>query len=291
MSDSTAFSDPQKGLPPNRGQLNVILHGLFTILVQKDEITVYIPNMGSDHTYKAGSWLAEINLDPGDYQLEGAIARDVKDGVFDPNQNMVLNKVRINDAECCGRVYATLHLPLTKAVSLRRLAIAPGALGGDSRDKVDQPDGEHFSAAVQILTYDFNNDANLRLGDHPWEPIFDEGFVNLHVFAQPESPPEDDHIRHAFQMSMGLFTGVDLVLKQPVAPADVEKEAEEVKALGGIHPQELQGLDERRLWLGALGRAIKDHRDLNQTSSDFTPFDGPGGCSGSNTGNNGGGNS
>src|SRR6266550_3204575 len=66
-------------LPGSPGKLNVILHGLFDFNQEtkdknkeKDEIAVYIPNMGSAHLYKAGNWLAEITLEEGaDLRLEG----------------------------------------------------------------------------------------------------------------------------------------------------------------------------------------------------------------------------
>src|SRR6185503_11012727 len=88
------------------------------------------------------------------------------------------------------------------------------------------------SATVQVLTYDFENDARLRLGDHPWEPVLEwdpvlnESVVNLHVFSEPERNLTDDHLRQAFRASVGLYVGVDLTLNAPAQPANLRDPSE-----------------------------------------------------------------
>jgi hypothetical protein len=284
-TDATRSTDSKRNsLPGSKGTLNVILHGLYIILV-KDEITVYIPNMGSDHTYRAGNWLAETTLDAGDFSLEGTNSPTPDKHPFKPEDNILLRDVRVTDANCCDRVYATLHLPLPKSVqSLGKLSVPEGGIGGDSEKKIADNSGK-FSARVQILTYDFESDANLRLGEHPWEPVFDDGFVNLHVFSEPDQTPEDDHVRHAFQMSMGLFMGVDLSLRKPLSPAVQSADGE--KSTPGVHPLELQSLILRLQWLAVIGRAIKDHRDLNKLWDDPVAFNDDGSCSGAGIGDDG----
>ncbi len=264
MSTSNAASPTEtteKGLPGTPGTLNVFLHGLFTIVVSDQEITVYIPNMGSEHTYKAGNWLAEAALNPGDFKLEGVSAGDVKQR-FCPKQNVVLRNARATDPVRSDRVYATLHLPYPplSIKSLGRLVVPEGGIGGASKDLL-YPGADKRSATVQILTYKFSSDANLRLGNHPWEPLLDEGFVNLHIFSESEQSDKETHIRQAFQLSASLLAGVDLTLLKPTEPADLQ--AEEAEIPEGVHQLEVQGLVMRNFWLGVLGRAIKEHRDLN----------------------------
>lgn len=268
------------GLPGNAGTLNVILHGLY-IFVVKDEITIYIPNMGTGHVYRAGNWLAEATLEMGDFTLEGTSSDPGKKPnkrPFDPEKNIVLKGVRVANPICCDRVYATLHLPLTDSVrSMSLLSVPPDGIGGDSRDKVIPV---KYSATVQILTYEFSSDANLRLGQLPWEPIFDEGFVNLHILSEPDHVEEEDHVRSAFQMSMGLFSGVDLSLKKPMGEADLDQEIKDPELPPGVHPLEVQSLLMRAQWMEILGRAIKEHRDLNGFWKDPVAFDDAGSCSG-----------
>ena len=55
-------TEEESTLQGSSGRLNVILHGLFAFDHQNDEIVAHIPNMGSEHTYKAGTWLAENAL-------------------------------------------------------------------------------------------------------------------------------------------------------------------------------------------------------------------------------------
>lgn len=270
-----------RGLPGNAGTLNVILHGLY-IMVVTDEITIYIPNMGTDHVYRAGNWLAEATLEMADFTLEGTSKGDPgkkpNKFLFDPEKNIVVKGVRVGDPSCCDRVYATLHLPLPISVrSMSLLSVPRDGIGGDSRDKVLPYSA---SATVQILTYEFSSDANLRLGQHSWEPIFDEGFVNLHILSEPDQVPEEDHVRHSFQMSMGLFTGVDLSLRKPMGPANLAKEIADHGLPPGVHELEVQSLLMRDEWMEVLGRAIKEHRDLNGFWKDPVAFDGEGSCSG-----------
>jgi len=269
-----------KGSP---GKLNVILHGLFAFF-QDDELTAYIPNLGSEHVYKAGNWLAETNLaEHSDLRLER-----VKPGTnrLRPDHNLLLQgsvHAAMNTLENHS-VYATLRLPYpTYPVrSLGRLIVPAGAIGGDDKKRIigfsDSRDLR--CATVQVLTYDFASDADLRLGDHPWEPSLENGYVNLHVISEPEKAPMQDHIRHAFQATMALFVGVDLALRQTMRSGDLEEEKKERPA--GVHELELQGLIRRQRWLTALRRGIKDSRDLNGIWDDPTAFDGgdPDSCPG-----------
>src|SRR5215471_4884186 len=61
--DSThgKLPDDVKG---SEGILNVILHGTFAFAEDNSEkeLTTYIPNMGTEHVYRAGTWLAESTL-------------------------------------------------------------------------------------------------------------------------------------------------------------------------------------------------------------------------------------
>ncbi len=287
-TDATITPQPkQRGLPGNPGTLNVILHGVFIFEV-KDDITVYIPNIGADHVYRAGTWLAEGNLEMGDFTLEGTVKNDSgKPPVkrpFDPAKNIVLKGVHVSDPSCCNRVYATLHLPLPISVrSMSILSVPADGIGGDSKDKVVTGSGR-YSATVQILTYDFSSDSDLRLGRHPWEPIFDEGFVNLHILSEPDRSEEEEHTRYAFQMSLGLFTGINLSLRKPMGDADLVREISGDELPPGVHELEVQSLVMRMQWMQVLGRAIKEHRDLNGFWKDPTAFDGLGSCSGGGCG-------
>ena len=275
-------SAPAK-LPGSPGKLNVILHGLFDFDQEKDkeEIAVYIPNVGSEHLYKAGNWLAETTLAKGaDLKLEG-VTKGSTVNKLHPDRNIILGNVPVNANP--DNTYAILRLPFPSwpIQSLQRLTIAAEGLAGDTKPKLLDGRPAVQTATVQVLTYPFDSDASLSLGNHPWEPVLEDGYVNLHVFSEPERNLMEDHLRHAFQASMGLFGGVDLKLERPAQPADLDAEKKELPP--GVHELELEGLVLRQRRLAVLGRAIKESRDLNTIWDDPTPFDGsdPSTCSGS----------
>ena len=305
--ESAAAEAPKRQGSP--GKLNVILHGLFAF-DQEDEIVAYIPNLGSEHLYKAGSWLAETNLEEhADVRLAGVLPTDLKledlpelespeslkikkdafkgDTILgyklDARHNIVLGDVPVSaNATQCHCIQATLRLPYPPSPikSLRRLKIPAVALGGDDKEKVVNGNAEVESATVQVLTYDFANDNDLELGDHPWEPVLEwdeetkENYVNLHVFSEPEQRPTEDHLRHAFQAGVGLFVGVDLTLNGPTRPPDPDP------PVPGVHEFELQDLVQRQRWLEVFGRAIKEGRDAQAIWDDPTPFTGSDSCTG-----------
>ena len=271
-----------------KSRLNVILHGLFTWRDEGDQdIVAYLPNMGSEHAYKAGTWLAETDLDQhADLSLTGVTGGSAH---FNGGNNFVLKKdVRLCDCGCEDQtVYAILRFPRPKDIQSRQvLKIPPGALVGDTGRVNTQPDGSIHNATVQVLTYDLN-DGELRLGDsratddplrsHPWQPVLDGQYINLHIFSEPERSPDGDHVRHAFQASMSLFVGLNLALKQPPEPVDGTNATSDIP---GVHALELEDLIHRRRRLALLGRAIKQSRDLNSIWADPVPFYGDEACLG-----------
>jgi len=264
-------------LPGSKGKLNVILHGLFVFVHndKKREITAYIPNMGSEHQYKAGNWLAETNLaEHGDFELQRVTAGTDK---LVPEKNLIVEGVRVpTNLHGHHSIYATLRFPYPAypIKSMGRLVVPPGSIGGDDKQKIvgySQEQALH-SATVQVFTYDFDSDAELRLGNHPWEPVLNDGYANLHIISEPERRAPEHHVRQAFQASMALFVGLDVSLRRPMLPADLDGEKKELPA--GVHELELQAVVRRQRWLSVLGRAIKDSRDLNGLWDDPTPFDG-----------------
>jgi hypothetical protein len=288
-------------LPGSPGKLNVILHGLFDFDQEtkkdgkgQDQISVYIPdvnrikpphNMGAGHkmtkhVFKAGNWLAETTLERGKFVLKG-VAKGSTENKLSPDRNMIVGKdLKVNSNRT--NTYATLVLPYPALPiqSLRRLTIPANGLSGKSKKTVLNGSKNVQNATVQVLTYSFESDAELALGDHPWEPVLEGGYVNLHVFSEPEKNPTEEHLRHAFEASMKMFDDVDLELTRPAQPANYEAEKSETPP--GVHSLELEDLVRRQGRLAVLGRAIKEPRDLNTIWDEPTPFEGnsAGACSG-----------
>src|SRR5262249_36406314 len=131
--------------------------------------------------------------------------KTIKGYKLNPKHNIVLGDVPVSsNATECHCVHATLHLPYPPypIQSLRGLRIPADALGGEDKQNLVKCNSEVESATVQVLTYDFENDNELKLDDHPWEPVLEwdeedkENYVNLHVFSEPERTPTEDHLRH-----------------------------------------------------------------------------------------------
>jgi hypothetical protein len=216
--------------------------------------------MGTEHAYLAGNWLSETALnDRETYALKGV--NPGKRTQFSREANIVLER-RAAPAAHHGHgghgVYATLALPFPASMaSLGRIPLNPGKdLGGDDKSKVKAS----AVSTVQILTYTFDNDADLMLGNHYWEPIVDEaGIVNLHVFAEPERPPSHGHMRMAFQVSAALVLGSSITLKRPPGIADLAAEAGHLPK--GVHPLEIEDLLQRYRRLQSMGQAIRQGGD------------------------------
>lgn len=271
----------------NPGKLNVILHGLVMFFQRQNEITAYLPNMGPEHAYRAGTWLAETAIDEhADITLRvpknghtGDIFR------FDPNpdKNVFLKGVRPCTCGCEDHtIYATFHLPYPdeEIRSLAPLKIPMDALEGQDKEGLEDAVGdakgevkEVSSASVQVLTYHFATDRDLCLDNHPWEPLVvrenGTNYVNLHIFAEPELSVNEDHVVHAFQAATAIFAGVDLRLKKPLKPGPMDIPDPQI---AGILKLELEDLVHRRRRLDVLGRAIRESRDLNSIWNDPVPF-------------------
>src|SRR6266566_929296 len=116
----------RQGLP---GKLNVIFHGLFSF-DQEEEIIAYIPDMGSEHQYKAGKWLEETNLEEhADFTLEGVVKGPPRENKLLRDHNIILGDVPVSvKAHECHCIHATLRLPYPASPirSLRRLRIPAG---------------------------------------------------------------------------------------------------------------------------------------------------------------------
>jgi hypothetical protein len=255
------------------GRLNVILHGLFVFRETPRGIDALIPDMGTEHAYVAGNWLAETPLAGRQtYALKGVNAG--KAAQFSRDANIVLRR-RAAPATHHGHgghgVLATLEFPFPSAmVSLGRIPLNPGKdLGGDDKSAVKA----RAVSTVQVLTYSFDNDAELFLGSHYWEPVVDPaGFVNLHIFSEPQRPPSHGHMRMAFQVSAALVLGSSLNLKRPPGIADLAKEAGSLPQ--GIHPLEIEDLIQRNRRLQAMGQAIRSGGDAGGSWGRLQGFSG-----------------
>jgi hypothetical protein len=272
-------------LPGSEGKLNVILHGLYAFAedLQARWITAYIPNMGTDHVYKAGTWFGETDLaEHADLRL-GGVREEEEPGTetIKAKVNLVVQGPSVyRRPHESDMAYATLRLPFPREPirSLRTLTLPQNSVGGPSIGQMIDfsEEREKPTATVQVLTYNFESDAQLQLGNHPWQPALEGDYVNLHVFSEPERSIGEDHVRHAFQAMMSLL-GAKLSLNRPADDYDISKLPDR-EIPEGVDRIELQTLLERQRWLMALGRGIKEGRDVNGIWKEPIPFGGGGIC-------------
>jgi hypothetical protein len=189
--------------PPN---VNVIFHGLGLFVEQDGYIDLLIPNMGTEHVYRAGSFLAEENLAPRPlntpYCLAGVTAGNAK---FDTGKNFVIPNQNFDQSAGPDQVYARIVLPYpAEIVSLRptRDVLHP-EIDPAGLFTIQHPCG------VQVLRYFASDITQVSLSPHPAKltPNVDGKFVNLHIICE-----EDEYIqyqaRSGFERLLALLPGV-----------------------------------------------------------------------------------
>ncbi len=244
------------------GTLNVLLHGTFAFIQDEKQIQAHIPQL-DHHVARAGNWLAETELRPGRYELKGTDERGR--AKLDPEKNLIVTSefIPVTKERRKEILYATLTLPRPQTITSLRVAGLPK---GSLKPGNEKP--EHV-ATLQIFTYKFENDAELRLSladevgqnllAHYWEPVFTTGdYINLHVFSAENHPHDPDHAKQAFAVIMELL-GSDLKLERP-HPAGG---ATETDLPLGVIPEETEDLMPRTLRMARLGRLFKQNGDLN----------------------------
>jgi hypothetical protein len=192
-------------------RLNVILHGLFAIHEQKSGLTVFLPDMGPVHSYRAGAWLGETSIRPGAvHTLKGVAPGHAR---FAPNINIQIN--RPGALPPTDKTHSTLHLPTPAAIaSLMSHPVTPGLFTGADAPKLQTT----AYPTIQVLTYDVISDdySDVTLTDHPWSPIIEPGLPtqNVHIISEEELV-ESTHSLQAFDRSAEIL-GFDLAMTESV---------------------------------------------------------------------------
>jgi hypothetical protein len=260
------------------GKLNVILHGALVYQrEQPNQITAWIPKL-DHHVYRAGNWLAETDLQPGHYLLEGVDPAET--GAFDPMRNLILKPPQPNKPDE-SLVYANLIFPWPKKITSLRVAKIPEDFFKHS-DELAVECNPQFAATLQILTYDFEDDTRLKLADatlkpscgHYWEPVLIDGYINLHIFAAEDHFEQPSLAVEDFKTCAEMF-GYKIRLPRPVPVSGVDH----TEPPDGVAEEETEDLAPRTLRMGLLGRLVKQNGDANQAWFGDDALDGvPGGC-------------
>jgi hypothetical protein len=255
--------------------LNVIFHGLCVFVGRKTGFEVLLPDLGPEHVFRAGVWLAETNIKPGaEIRLEGVVPGSA---ILERRKNLMVlpEKTDHFPRSASKKPFATLALPRPKQIhSLRPVVLTPGLdLVGSSVNSTYlyiRDDGKIWQSTLQVFHYEVANENRLALTNHRWIPAFVNGVTNLHVFAEPETPQPIGHSISEFGEGSALFQGLDVrraraSILPPFSPTDLPP---------GICVEELEDMVPRTKRMGYLGRYKYSGEDPGLAWDDQDPFGG-----------------
>jgi len=257
--------------------LNVILHGLYLMVQRPLGIEILIPDMGPDHTYRAGEWLGEITLAPGTYWLSGVDYDGKK--FCDPSKNFIVNKCQPNSVP--ESLYARIFLPPPiECCSLRPTKLTSDELSVDpTLDVSGNPKDGYPISTVQVLRYHIQNDdpKNVRLSCHHFtksaQQFDDDFYMSLHIIAAPDFPEYTAHAKAGFATLVNMGEGLKDRI-QLLKVHDVPSTTEPLPR--GIIAAELSSLIKRVERLTYIGRSLRRFygREYDMTSEIRVGVDG-----------------
>lgn len=248
---------------PTPGEVNVILRGLFLVVLRKNHVEVLLPNLGFEHVNRAGQFFGEVLLKPRPLQSPYALT-GVKDGYGSfQNNNVVLKGCDYDPASSPNLVYARIVLPRPKEI----LAFRP------PKDPVEasfDPLGLYHGKkpmSVQVLRYETDDLTKVALVHHavPSVEIHMMGgkpFCNFHVISEPDHEPLPAHGVNGFERTISLMPslrGLILLKEQPTNRLEDETGDHKAKGFANV---ELNTIPELHRTLLAVGKILRDGTQL-----------------------------
>lgn len=231
---------------PSPAGVNVLFHGLFVFKFCRDEyVRVHVPVV-KGHSYKAGPYKAETDLRQGKhYRLHGVRGKHSEPGEFQPRDYAVSPAMHfMNPADDC--IFCDFHLPMPHEILSLRF-----------REKLNKEDffpGARLVwppqrlASILVFTYEKVTGQDLCLEPgaiclpSPSRNNAGQAF-NFHVFSEPPTPQDVEHVLHATEVFNDLFPGLDIHFNR--AYKDNEIESPQESNIPGIRPEDQLGLGER----------------------------------------------
>ena len=227
---SLPLTEPLSG-PKVPGIVNVIFRGMFLFLQRKQMIDVLIPNIGTEHVYRAGLFLGETSLTPRPIG-EPYVLRGVELGA-EGFPSLPFGGYRYRSNITQDDVWARVVVPRPfKLYSLR-----PTAFGVSAEDPWGLVDDKNFDI-MHVLQYKAEDLRAVHLARHSVPNVDDPGihtmdghsFLNIHIVSEPEVQGASmHHPIHGFQKLMDLFEGLQgtiaLTDRQPTTIEDLETTA------------------------------------------------------------------
>ena len=249
---SLPLTEPLSG-PKVEGIVNVIFRGMFLFFQRKQMIDVLIPNIGSEHVYRAGLFLGETSMAPrpiGEpYVLRGV---DLDAAGF---STVPFAGFRYRSNITQDDVWARVVVPRPfKIHSLR-----PTAFGVSAEDPWGLVDAKNFDI-MHVMQYHSKDLRAVHFARHSTPNVDDPGihaiggksYLNIHVVSEPEIQGSGMHhpIR-GFQKLMNLFEGLQgtiaLTDNQPTTIEDLESTAMPGGSLGFSRVELITYTEQRNL--------------------------------------------
>jgi len=227
--------------PPVREDLlYVVLHGLVSMVEIQDKIHLYLLNMGKDHRYLAGTWLAETDVAHGTFSELLGVSKDGHAGV-DPVANPVLKLTALpprNQDDVLGvivvprprKLYSLDRGTITITTGQEHLVSEPETLSGV---RVLEYVVKGGFAGVEIKGTGFQYTL-----DHFSRFANEAGVAAIHIYDMPGGEVGPNHHVDEFAVS-------SKVLGAPIEIGEAVQIVEESTLPPGLSNLELKPLDSR----------------------------------------------
>ena len=194
--------------------LYVFLHGLTVVRQQGNALEVVLPKVPG-HVQRAGGWLAETDIVNPDLFLEGVQAGPTQlpwDGMLYLPGTTLTSLSRA----------ATLHLPAPREV-LGLLCACPTMppypppvplpLAQDYVVRT-KTGGLVFTRvpSVHVLVYDYNDENEVFLEKHFWQPCSNDGAMSLHIIStslEQEGQKHEDETESVMSQVLQNYPGLE----------------------------------------------------------------------------------
>lgn len=171
------------------GSLYLFMHGLFAIARRGDRYEVVLPDVPG-HVQRAGTFLAESNIAHENVLRLRGVTRGpadfISDGIVDLPGTALTDRKRA----------ATLWLQLPNAIFYMRRATpcTPDPADYVVKRRHGRPTfNEKSVATVVVLVYDYQDENEVRLQGHYWEPCPVQNAISLHIISTSEIPETLEH--------------------------------------------------------------------------------------------------
>lgn len=163
------------------GRLYLFVHGLTVIVERKDKkLEIVLPRV-QGHVFRAGSWLSETDIEPGN-RIE---LLNVTEGSADIYKTgLLLDVPAPHNLTRRGRA-ATLVVPKPNEILCLLLAKEAGCLVGAA--------ARQTLADVLVFVYQYNDENQVLLDGHYWQPSSTGDAISLHVISTSEVIEGEDH--------------------------------------------------------------------------------------------------